>query len=187
MHGSPASGSPAVRQSGRPAVRRSDGLTDWRTGDPAAQRPCGPAAQRQEDDYYMRPIDRREFIVSTSGLAFGANMQNRLVRRSPGEGGSYELESVAAGRALKAPDGRVALTYLTSKPEGSNLRANSACCFHPVTTPSGERLTDLAPGDHVHHRGIFLAWHSIDFRRKADFSKMGPTRRSEEHTSELQS
>ena len=67
------------------------------------------------------------------------------------------------------------MTYLTSKPEGSNLRANSACCFHPVNTPSGERLTDLAPGDHVHHRGIFLAWHSIDFRRKADFTKMGPT------------
>ena len=82
----------------------------------------------------------------------------------------------AAGKSLKAPDGRAVLTYLTSKPEGSNLRANSACCFHPVTTPSGERLTDLAPGDHVHHRGIFLAWHSIDFRRKADFSKMGPTR-----------
>ncbi len=89
---------------------------------------------------------------------------------------SYELESVAAGKSLKAPGGRAVLTYLTSKPEGSNLRANSACCFHPVTTPSGERLTDLAPGDHVHHRGIFLAWHSIDFKRKADFSKMGPTR-----------
>ena len=118
----------------------------------------------------MTPIDRREFIMTASGLAIGANMQNRR------EGGSYELESVAAGRSLKAPDGRVALTYLTSKPEGSNLRANSACCFHPVTTPSGERLTDLAPGDHVHHRGIFLAWHSIDFRRKADFRKMGPTR-----------
>ena len=123
-----------------------------------------------------KPIDRREFLVAASGLAFAANKQTRPVRRSLGEGGSYELEPVAAGKSLKAPDGRVALTYLTSKPEGSNLRANSACCFHPVTTPSGERLTDLAPGDHVHHRGIFLAWHSIDFRRKADFSKMGPTR-----------
>jgi hypothetical protein len=124
----------------------------------------------------MNPLDRREFLLGASGLAFGANMQNRLARRSLGEGGSYELESVAAGKTLKAPDGRAVLTYLTSKPEGSNLRANSACCFHPIVTPSGERLTDLAPGDHVHHRGIFLAWHSIDFRRRADFSKMGPTR-----------
>ena len=124
----------------------------------------------------VKTLDRREFLLAASGLAVGANMQNRPVRRSLGEAGSYELEPAAAGKSLKAPDGRVVLTYLTSKPEGLNLRANSACCFHPVVTPSGERLTDLAPGDHVHHRGIFLAWHSIDFRRKADFSKMGPTR-----------
>ena len=110
-------------------------------------------------------LGRREFLLATSGLALGTKMQNR----------SYQLAATAAGKSLNAADGRTALTYLTSKPEGSNLRANSACCFHPVNTPSGERLTDLAPGDHVHHRGIFLAWHSIDFRRKADFSKMGPS------------
>ena len=124
----------------------------------------------------ITPLDRREFLLAASSLALGANMQNRPVPRGPGQSGSYELESVAAGKSLKAPGGGTVLTYLTSRPEGSNLRANSACCFHPVTTPSGERLTDLAPGDHVHHRGIFLAWHSIDFRRTADFSKMGPTR-----------
>jgi len=66
-----------------------------------------------------KPIDRREFLVAASGLAFAANMQNRPVRRSLGEGGSYELEPVAAGKSLKTPDGRVALTYLTSKPDGS--------------------------------------------------------------------
>jgi hypothetical protein len=112
-------------------------------------------------------LTRRNFLQSAaaSGLALGVEMQRR----------SFELEAAPSGKTLKAPDGRVALSYLTTKPEGSNLRANSACCFHPVNTPSGERLTDLAPGDHVHHRGIFLAWHSIDFRRKADFTKMGPT------------
>jgi hypothetical protein len=112
-------------------------------------------------------MTRRGFLhgAAASGLAFGVKMQ-RL---------SFELESAPAGKTLKGSDGRTALTYLTAKPEGSNLRANSACCFHPVNTPSGERLTDLAPGDHVHHRGLFLAWHSMDFRRQADFSRMGPT------------
>jgi hypothetical protein len=114
-------------------------------------------------------ITRRGFLqgAAASSLAMGVKMQRRSFE--------LELEPTASGKTLTAADGRAALTYLTSKPEGSNLRANSACCFHPVNTPSGERLTDLAPGDHVHHRGIFLAWHSIDFRRKADFSKMGPT------------
>jgi hypothetical protein len=63
---------------------------------------------------------------------------------------------------------------MTKKPEPTNLRANSACCFHPLNTPSGKRLTDLAPGDHHHHRGVFLAWHTMEFREKADFSSLGP-------------
>src|SRR3954454_10861685 len=111
-------------------------------------------------------ITRRGFLQSAaaSALVRGVKMQRR----------SFELEPAPSGKTLKAADGRTALTYLTTKPEGSNLRANSACCFHPVNTPSGERLTDLAPGDHVHHRGIFLAWHSMEFRWKADFSKLGP-------------
>src|SRR5215212_11635211 len=112
-------------------------------------------------------MTRRGFLhgVAASSLTLGGRMQ-----RQP-----FELVPAPAGKTLTAAGGRTALTYLTTKPEGSNLRANSACCFHPVNTPSGERLTDLAPGDHVHHRGIFLAWHSMDFRRKADFTKMGPT------------
>src|SRR3954462_5648907 len=111
-------------------------------------------------------ITRRGFLQSAaaSALVRGVKMQRR----------SFELEPAPSGKTLKSADGRTAFSYLTTKPEGSNLRANSACCFHPVNTPSGERLTDLAPGDHVHHRGIFLAWHSIDFRRHADFTKMGP-------------
>ena len=109
-------------------------------------------------------VDRREFLFATSGLTLGLQTGARR----------FALEPSAAGRVLRAPDGRVAFEYLTDKPAGSNLRANSACCFHPVNTPSGERLTDLAPGDHVHHRGIFLAWHSMEFRRPADFRPLGP-------------
>ena len=56
----------------------------------------------------MQRLDRRGFLLAASGLALGANMQNR----------SYELETVAAGKSLKAPTGRAVLTYLTSKPEG---------------------------------------------------------------------
>ena len=136
---------------------------------PVRIRPADRVRVSDEVEKVCRPrmITRRGFLqgAAASSLAMGVKMQRR----------SFELEPMASGKTLKAADGRAALTYLTSKPEGSNLRANSACCFHPVNTPSGERLTDLAPGDHVHHRGIFLAWHSIDFRRKADFSKMGPT------------
>lgn len=87
----------------------------------------------------------------------------------------YSLTPDEHGKVLETPDGRVVFRYMTRKPEKTNLKANSVCCFHPLNAPSGERLTDLAPGDHHHHRGVFLAWHTTEFREKADFSAFGPT------------
>ena len=86
----------------------------------------------------------------------------------------YTLVSEPHGKILKAPDGAEVFHYMTEKPSQTRLLANSACYFHPVFTPAGQRITDLAPGDHRHHRGIFLAWHTMDFRKKADFSAFGP-------------
>jgi hypothetical protein len=108
-------------------------------------------------------LDRREFLMGTTGLAIGRLPQSR----------PYGLETTAAGRVLKAGDGRTAFEYLTSKPAGSLLSAESACCFHPLNTPAGERVTDLAPKDHTTHRGVFFAWHAMEFRTpepvRADF------------------
>jgi hypothetical protein len=92
-----------------------------------------------------------------------------------GETPTFALGPDEHGVVLKTPDGRTVFRYMTKKPEKTNLKANSVCCFHPLNTPSGERLTDLAPGDHHHHRGVFLAWHTVEFREKADFSAFGPT------------
>jgi len=90
-------------------------------------------------------------------------------------GSIFTLAPDPYGVVLKAPDGRAVFRYMTVKPEKTNLAANSVCCFHPLNTPSGERVTDLAPGDHHHHRGVFLAWHTTEFREEADFSAFGPT------------
>jgi hypothetical protein len=88
-------------------------------------------------------------------------------------GASYTLTPTASGMELKTPDGRVVLEYLTKKPEGVPLTSPSVACFHPVNTPSGERVTNIAPNDHPHHRGIFFGWHDAEFHTpeviKADF------------------
>lgn len=89
--------------------------------------------------------------------------------------GSYSLAPEKHGVILKAPNGKTVFRYMTRKPKKTNLAASSVCCFHPLNTPSGQRLTDLAPGDHHHHRGVFLAWHTMTFREKADFSAFAPT------------
>src|SRR5687767_1505963 len=73
--------------------------------------------------------------------------------------GAYTMTPVANGVQLKTPDGRVVLEYLSSKPAGVPLTGPNAACFHPINTPTGERVTALAPDDHPHHRGMYVAWH----------------------------
>jgi hypothetical protein len=88
----------------------------------------------------------------------------------------YTLTPTTYGMQLKTPDGRVVFEYLTKKPENIGLTSTSAACFHPVNTPSGERITALAPNDHPHHRGIFLGWQASEFRTPANLDKYGPHR-----------
>ena len=50
------------------------------------------------------------------------------------------------------------LRYVLKQPPDAGLPVESACYFHPLTSPGGVGLTEVAPGDHKHHRGVFLAW-----------------------------
>ena len=56
--------------------------------------------------------------------------------------------------------GRPVYTFqLTPKSlDGKLPRANY---LHPVYSPGGTLLTEDFPADHLHHRGIFWAWHQI--------------------------
>ena len=65
--------------------------------------------------------------------------------------------------------GKAVLGYQLRKPADSKLAVDFACYFHPFATPSGAVLTDVAPGDHKHHRGIFLAWFDMHGKKDADF------------------
>jgi hypothetical protein len=86
---------------------------------------------------------------------------------------SYTLAPVANGMQLKTGDGRVVLEYVTSKPAGVPLTGPNTACFHPINTPTGERVTALAPDDHPHHRGMYVAWHDSEFRQP--ITRKGPT------------
>jgi hypothetical protein len=102
-------------------------------------------------------INRRIF-VSALGMAALSNAKAK----------PWTLEPDPAGKTLKTPDGQTVFTYLTRKPDNIPLLAgNSACCFHPVNTLAGERVTDIAPPDHRDHRGIFFAWGNMEFARKS--------------------
>jgi hypothetical protein len=87
---------------------------------------------------------------------------------------AYTLVPEQYGMQLKAPNGSVVFEYVTKKPENIGLTSPSAAYFDPVNTPSGERVTNVAPDDHPHHRGIFLGFLDSEFRTPADFSKAPP-------------
>jgi hypothetical protein len=105
------------------------------------------------------------FIVTTAACAQSDS-------RSPYPKKAFTLAPDTLGKILKTPDGGTVFRYMTQKPAETRLTANSVCCLYPLNTPSGERVVDFAPSDHPHHRGVFLAWHSITAtkaNKKADF------------------
>jgi hypothetical protein len=77
--------------------------------------------------------------------------------------------STKDGAVVIAQGGTPRVVYQATPLRDSKLPVEGACYFHPVTTPSGVVVTDVAPKDHPHHRGIFLAWVEMHGKKDADF------------------
>jgi hypothetical protein len=61
---------------------------------------------------------------------------------------------------VTGPDNKVILAYRHGAPDPT-LRWPMTSYIHPLVGLDGEILTDLSPGDHFHHRGLFWAWVRI--------------------------
>lgn len=126
--------------------------------------------RRHEEYHCTMAMHRRLFLGLTGALAGAAAFSTPLGAQRR----RYALENMPAGKTLRDPAGRVVFSYLTRKPADVPLAGNSACCVHPFNTLDGERATDIAPPDHRDHRGIFFAWHDMEFSQpgetlRADF------------------
>jgi hypothetical protein len=89
--------------------------------------------------------------------AQAGEVQNLRVEREPGR------------LLVLGSSGQTLLCYQAERPRAAQLSVESGCFFHPLATPAGVPLTDLAPSDHRHHRGIFLSWVEMRGRKTADF------------------
>ncbi len=69
---------------------------------------------------------------------------------------------------IKAGD-QVVVNYRLTRPADSKLAVESGCYFHPLATPKGTVITEVAPADHLHHRGVFLAFVEMHGKKDADF------------------
>lgn len=99
---------------------------------------------------------RRVFVslAGSCGLAFGAlavaGVEQGAVRITKDPQGYWFTE--AGTRVLFYQAERKAL------PDGRAARSNY---FHPLYDLDGNVVTEDFPADHIHHRGIFWAWHQV--------------------------
>jgi len=82
---------------------------------------------------------------------------------------TFQVQRTPQSVTIKNAAGQNIAQYQLQKPAGSTLSVDSACYFHPVTTPKGIIVTEVGPSDHPHHRGIFLAWVEMHGKHDADF------------------
>lgn len=68
------------------------------------------------------------------------------------------MERIDDGILLKDGSKKIAFYH---KDTPANLDKGRTNYLHPVYLPDGTVVTENAPEDHLHHRGIFWAWHRV--------------------------
>ena len=115
---------------------------------------------------------RNAFLVTVLvGLALVARAEDASPKEpAPKSAPSgFRIDREKGVIVVKGPSGVEALRYQLEKPADSKLSVESACYFHPFATPSGVPVTEVAPQDHLHHRGVFLAWVEMHGKKAGDF------------------
>lgn len=101
--------------------------------------------------------DRYLWFTSVAKEELGREF--RVESRPAKSGNGVTIREVAGGYEFR--DGaRTVLRYQRESKslEGKSPRANYV---HPLYGLDGDELTQDFPADHIHHRGIFWAWHQI--------------------------
>lgn len=115
------------------------------------------------------PRSRRTFLRQTAVLA-GSLAGTPAVLAAEQRRKPPEFAFVRTPEAVQLNFGQQPIArYQLQKPPSGGASAESACYFHPVVTPKGTTVTDVAPEDHRHHRGVFLGWVEVEGSRKGDF------------------
>ncbi|MFY9152933.1 MAG: DUF6807 family protein [Prolixibacteraceae bacterium] len=63
-------------------------------------------------------------------------------------------------------EGSDSIFFYQKSPKNLEGKYNRCNYLHPLYGPDGTRLTEDFPADHLHHRGIFWAWHQILINNK---------------------
>lgn len=93
------------------------------------------------------------FLLAANLLSYGS------IPNSPGENEGWQVRKTDAGIEVEEHGKKVLFWQTAEKSiDGRFTRSNY---IHPLYQLDGQVLTDDFPTDHLHHRGVFWAWHFI--------------------------
>ena len=75
--------------------------------------------------------------------------------------GFCQINMERIGDGILFTEGNKKIAFYTKEASAMNLDKGRSNFFHPVYLPDGTEITENAPEDHIHHRGIFWAWHQV--------------------------
>lgn len=79
----------------------------------------------------------------------------------PAESPEATLRFERRAEGYIALDAGKPVLFYQLEPKSLNGRSKRANYIHPLYGLDGEVLTEDFPADHVHHRGVFWAWHQV--------------------------
>lgn len=114
-------------------------------------------------------IDRRTLLGGA--LAAGAVLWTGRGSADEDDGeGKFSGDTDQDRVLLTNPANQPVLRYVRQAVEGELAPSVEGACYtHPLYTPAGQIVTEVAPKDHPHHRGIFCAWVAVDGEQNGDW------------------
>jgi hypothetical protein len=89
--------------------------------------------------------------------------------QKPANRAAIQIEQTTDAVTYRSDADETVLRYQLKGGAEKKLSVESGCYFHPFATPAGVTVTEVAPNDHPHHRGIFLAFVEMHGEKDADF------------------
>jgi hypothetical protein len=109
-------------------------------------------------------LDRRDLLTAACALAAPGSASEEP---APG----FDVRRTDLAVTVAAPGARPLFRYVRARlPAGETVPAvEGGGYIHPIHTPSGDVVTDLAPADHPHHRGVFCGWVQVEGEAAGDW------------------
>jgi len=84
--------------------------------------------------------------------------------------GKAQINMVVKPGGFLFMEGKDSIFFYQKSPKDKNGEYSRCNYIHPIYGPDGLRLTEDFPAEHLHHRGVFWAWHQvlIDNRQISD-------------------